>query len=249
MTGVAIGSATASTYVLQAADAGEKLYCEVTATNANGSTMKQSNATGAIAAAPSQTTVLDSASKGAAIVLSNGDTTATKSSGGGWQSARADNGKTSGKVYGEFEITQIGSDASLMLMGFASLSDWDGSSFMANNVGWVRAAHDSGAAVGGATGTYNASGEPSDYTLIAGDVVGFAFDFDAGKGWMSVNGVFGGDPAGGTGPVFSSIPNTRTWTLGLSLNDSSGTVGASLHTASSTQAYSPPSGFSTWDGI
>jgi hypothetical protein len=50
-TGVAIGGATSATYVLQAGDSGEKLYCEVTATNANGSTMKQSNATGAIAAA------------------------------------------------------------------------------------------------------------------------------------------------------------------------------------------------------
>jgi lysophospholipase L1-like esterase len=47
-TGVAISGATASTYELVTDDVGELLYCEVTATNASGSAMEQSNATDAI---------------------------------------------------------------------------------------------------------------------------------------------------------------------------------------------------------
>lgn len=50
-TGVAIGSATSATYLLDAADAGEKLYCEVTAHKAEAANvMAQSNATGVITA-------------------------------------------------------------------------------------------------------------------------------------------------------------------------------------------------------
>lgn len=47
-TGVPISGATANTYLLDAADETQKLYVEVTATNAGGSAMKQSNATDAI---------------------------------------------------------------------------------------------------------------------------------------------------------------------------------------------------------
>lgn len=49
MTGNAISGETNNTYLLDALDEGEFIFCEVTATNANGSTMAQSNATGAIA--------------------------------------------------------------------------------------------------------------------------------------------------------------------------------------------------------
>ncbi len=49
MVGVAIPGATSNTYLLDAADEGEYIFCEVTATNAFGSTMAQSNLTGAIA--------------------------------------------------------------------------------------------------------------------------------------------------------------------------------------------------------
>lgn len=49
-TGNAIGSATSATYLLDALDEGEKIYCEVTAHKAEASNvMAQSNATGAIA--------------------------------------------------------------------------------------------------------------------------------------------------------------------------------------------------------
>ena len=52
----AISGATAVTYLLQLSDVGAVLHCKVTATNAGGSATAQSNSTGAIAAAPTDTT-------------------------------------------------------------------------------------------------------------------------------------------------------------------------------------------------
>lgn len=46
-----IGGATSSTYVLQAADVGESIFCRVTATNSEGSTPEDSNTVGPIAQA------------------------------------------------------------------------------------------------------------------------------------------------------------------------------------------------------
>jgi hypothetical protein len=66
----------------------------------------------------------------------------------------------------------------------------------------------------GSAYAWGGDGQPDYATLglvphagVAGGVVGFAIDLDAGKGWIRVNGtwILSGDPANGTNPIGSDI--------------------------------------------
>jgi hypothetical protein len=84
-------------------------------------------------------------------------------------------------------------------------------------------------------------------TYGVSDVIGIAFDVDAGKLWFAKNNSWqaSGDPGAGTNPAFSSIA-AGTWYPTSSIYDASGALVAHFKTADLT--YSPPSGFSAIGG-
>jgi hypothetical protein len=244
-TGNAIGSATSATYLLDALDEGEFIYCEVTAHKAEAANvMAQSNATGAIAAAPSQTTALDPANKGSDIVLSEANITAANSV-GSWESAFSTTSKTgNGLWYVEFKLRVV-NDATHILLGIEKSPTLDGTTLITNaNTGfYVRANGGVGNGVG--MFTFNAANEPT-YSGAANGVIGLAINNTTGNAWTAYNNTFGGSPAGGTNPCVTWTPDASVFYIAVSL------FGASLeqvtiHTAASLQTYSPPAGFSTWD--
>lgn len=86
------------------------------------------------------------------------------------------------------------------------------------------------------------------YTRVisANDVIGIAFDADAGKLWVATNGSWlSGNPAAGTGHAVSGITGTLYPTAGLSNDPSADTIVANF--GATPMAYTPPSGFSTLD--
>lgn len=96
-------------------------------------------------------------------------------------------------------------------------------------------------------GTYSSSfggGGTSGYSSwTTGDVIGVAWDADAGKLWFAKNNTWqSGDPSAGTSP-------TNTFTAGLSLfadiytDNSAGTKSGSFNFGQRPFAYTPPTGF------
>ena len=117
--------------------------------------------------------------------------------------------KSSGKWYVEFVITG-GTNPDTCMFGLATQGDdsvylgayatgfgYDGSAFYSN----------------GLSGT---SGSGTRPTVASGDRVGIAFDMDAKKFWVNVNGVYSGsgDPATGTDPNYAWT-STHTFTPAL----------------------------------
>lgn len=79
-------------------------------------------------------------------------------------------------------------------------------------------------------------------SIASGDVVGVAYDADAGKLWFAKNGAWqvSGDPAAGTNATFSGI----NVPVVPSISNASGTShSASLNFGQRAFAYTPPSGF------
>lgn len=171
--------------------------------------------------------------KSADIVLSNGNNTAGKSGGSGSWRGVLGNGALSGKVYFEIAVT-----------AFNDLY-WLG-------IGTNAAAMNASPATGGA-GTacvYSSDGYKGDgssatsigTTYGAGDVIGIAFDADAGKIWFAKNNawVASGNPAAGTSPVLSGI--SGSYMPIASMSGSAGSTSVTIADAAN-QTYSPPSGF------
>lgn len=201
------------------------------------------------ATAVAQTTTFDPANKGTQVVLSNSNKNMTMSSGGGlagWELALITTSKTSGKFYLEYLVVAVtAGQEGEMLFGFALNNQ--------NLNGYITASGDAGYVSGTSSSPGNVSGVvvgPANiptYTVVANDVIAYALDFGAGKGWMSYNNTYVGSPGAGTNPSF-------TWTTGspwfgvASVNFAADPLATmTLHTAVSTVKYSPPSGFSTWD--
>jgi len=80
-------------------------------------------------------------------------------------------------------------------------------------------------------------------TWNAGDVIGVAFDVDAGKVWFAKNGSWqaSGDPAAGTNAAYTNLSGS----IGVAINDQGFyTTTYSLNTGARAFAHNAPSGFS-----
>ena len=127
------------------------------------------------------------------LALVNGNLE-TSSPGAAWRNAKGTFGMTSGKWYWEHTVPTTG--ASDGYIGGVATADADYSS--------------SGTGIWGRQGTTKYSNGSSSSTFgstTSGDILGFAFDADAGKLWVAQNGVWVGDPAAGTGESWSGIPS------------------------------------------
>lgn len=78
----------------------------------------------------------------------------------------------------------------------------------------------------------------------SGDKIGYAYDADAGKIWGSLNGTWAnsGDPAAGTGYIWTGAPSGLYPMFGTDKINDSVTVNFSA-----TTTYTPPTGFSVFD--
>lgn len=88
------------------------------------------------------------------------------------------------------------------------------------------------------------------YSVVEGCVVGFAVDFDAGKWWFRLNGIWDGDPV--TGVVTANTPrftpNTALYPY-VSVSETYGSGAQSSNTINYGESefiYPAPSGFAPW---
>jgi len=141
-------------------------------------------------------------------------------------------GLTTGKWYWEIKVT---SNVAGFGAGLAKESASTSSSpFSANMY-----------AIAASDGTFynEGSGGTSGTGLSTNDIMGLAYDADAGKIWIAKNNTWmnSGDPAGGSGEMSSSIPTTEamfpfTGTANVTMT-AEGEFGATAFT------YTPPTGF------
>ena len=183
----------------------------------------------------------DAAANG--MTLSNGGATVSSTI-PGWNTVRGTIGKTTGKLYFETVTGTAVTTPHYAGIGIAT-GDTASSGLPANYLG-------SFAFSGGAYlfGSQFASGAITwAYGFAAADaavndVLGFAVDLDAGKGWISYNGAWvgGGNPATGANPActFTLLAKTTTPIFpGMSLQ--SGPTGTwTLHGAAAALKYAYP---------
>ena len=164
--------------------------------------------------------------KGANIAVSNGNLT--------WANATADAsvlatlGVASGKWYWENTCTNtnaivgIGTDAMTLTSSVGTTA-----------TGWGYRASEGNKFNNNSGTAYGAS-----YTT--GDVIGIAFDADAGKLWFSKNSVWqaSGDPAAGTNAAFTAIPTNTYYPAFGNLNG-----GGNVNFGQRPFRYTPPTGF------
>jgi hypothetical protein len=134
---------------------------------------------------------------------------------------------TSGKFYYEFTPSAVGKTSG-MGVTFASVYSFGYDGCYLNN-GSVSNT------TGGSAATY------ASYTT--NDVIGVAFDADAGKVWFYKNGTIqAGDPVAGTGQAFTWAANSLV-TATYAMDNSAGTVGINANFGQRPFAYTPPTGF------
>lgn len=177
----------------------------------------------------------NAADKGAAVILSAGDLTASSTT-ASWQSVRTVSGAmASGKWYDEVVLVSVGGYS--CIFGVCTAGYSMGTYVGASVGGW---------AVQGIGSTGRArvfrQGGFTDYMIGAssGGRVKAAVDLDAGKGWFGIVGgswLDGGDPAVGTSPTFTFTAGTTLY-FGGSVYDGSGTI-----TRVSSYLDAMPSGF------
>jgi len=94
------------------------------------------------------------------------------------------------------------------------------------------------------SGTKYTNGASTPYAptyMNDGDVCGIALDLDNGKIWFSLNGVWTGDPAAGTGEAFSGLSGTLF--AAVSLYNASKILSAQF--ASGDLTHAAPAGFTS----
>jgi len=134
---------------------------------------------------------------------------------------------TSGKFYYEFTPSAVGKTSG-MGVTFASVYSFGYDGCYVNN-GSVSNT------TGGSAATY------ASYTT--NDVIGVAFDADAGKVWFYKNGTIqAGDPVAGTGQAFTWAANSLV-TATYAMDNSAGTVGINANFGQRPFSYTPPTGF------
>lgn len=195
-------------------------------------------ATGAISAS-----TWNSADKGADLVLSNGNLTITPGAAmpGSYESCRSTNAKSAGKLYFEVRCDVAGASN----YGMIGVAD----SAMPTYAGGT--SYPGGGATG--WGYYEQTGDkyhlaaatPYGSAFVAGNIIGVAVDLGAGLIWFSLNGAWqaSGSPSAGTGAAFSGLTGSLFPAIGIY------GISGSTFTArfiSSSQTYSPPTGFSAW---
>ena len=166
---------------------------------------------------------------GANQTLSGGDLTVTVNS-SVQQTASSDVGVTSGKFYSEMTINSgagamvgVTNDPAAIVGGHvgATSSGW--------GFNWNGDLYHSGGIVGSLPISY---GQAS--------VVGVALDMDSGRVWFSVDGVWDGDPAAGTGEAFSSLTGT-VYKSAMPENTAGSNITANF--GASPLLYPAPAGF------
>ena len=186
-----------------------------------------------------RTTTWNPSAKSTLITLSNGDMDATGTTSGGTAPVIATTGKTTGKHYFEVSVTNE--------RFFAGQGVGIASSLPADGVipGSATNTHIS---YHGNSAVYRNSGNDGGGTQAVWEdggrtyVIGVAFDADADKVWFSLNGVFAGDPAAGTG---GHSPTGITTYYPMFFAGSSD-IGR-IRTTEAGFLYSVPSGFSAFD--
>lgn len=187
------------------------------------------------------TTTYDPLKKSVRIGLSQGNMFASNSSAAGNASVQSVLGKSSGKVYCEWDdiFSQSGGHT-----GGISDSQF---SYNANSLGFDYISY--GYLVNGyfryntGGGLQQTMGWGSSY---GSSVLGMACDFDNNRLWFSVDNVWqnGGNPVAGTGSV--GIVADTTYYITCSLTSDPQTDESLLITESANFNYTPPAGFSTW---
>jgi hypothetical protein len=170
------------------------------------------------------------------VTLSGGNLQATKTSGSGYQSARATKG-ISAASNGYFELfNQFMPVGGFTTFGIAALSESLLNYVGAGSDGWGIYADDGNKINNGTLSAYGSA-------IVQGAVIGVAMK--SGSIWFAVGGVWvaGGDPAAGTGAAFAGITGTMYPMVGL-FDTSAAVVGKFK---SSDFVFAPPSGFSAWE--
>ncbi len=141
-------------------------------------------------------------------------------------------GKSSGKWFVELEAADIGNSCQI---GLANSLSVDLNTYCGlGNDSWGCAATNGRVYHDGGDPAYIPGGWDASDTPI-----GLAVDVDAGKFWISKDGVWTGDPVAGTGEGASGLTGT------LYLMISFYAIGQEL-TINTTPTYSAPSGYSNW---
>ncbi|MGV0961804.1 MAG: SPRY domain-containing protein [Limnohabitans sp.] len=174
--------------------------------------------------------------KNANFTLSNGNKTATYGTGVSWGSARCYPALSSGKWY--FEFIFSGTDSNMMF-GVASSSVSLGSHIGGAATGWAYYANNGYKWNGGSNTTYGSA-------FSAGDKIGVAIDFTAGKIWFSKNNTWqnSGNPPTGANPAFSNVTGA-VYPAVSAYSYSGGVVPViNVFAIASELNYTPPNGFS-----
>jgi hypothetical protein len=168
---------------------------------------------------------LDAAS-GAALSLTNGNLEHTNPS-TAWKWRRGTFAMTTGKWYWE-QTVSLGATASEGYLAGVATAAFD------FNIG-------TGGLYARQSGTKYENGTTTSSVFsstTAGDILGFAFDADSGKLWVSQNGTFVGSPTAGTGNSWASVP-VGVFPLFAAYNVS----GNIMNFGQRPFAYTAPSGF------
>jgi len=228
----AIPGATASTYILGAADIGTVVHAKVTATNAGGSTTVQSNVTSTITASPTTPAVVWATTGNGADVVISGAWNQTASRNGTsipYRSAKSATSQNAGLRYVEVFVNTAGSCAIGVCNASADMENYPGSdNFGASYPSDYGFFYKGGVALGTATpGLYG-----------DGAVIGVLVDFAAHTMKTNLNG------GAFSAPVDISSLGTDVFIAGgMSPNPF-----ASVLTLNATLTYPLPSGATEWNG-
>ena len=183
------------------------------------------------------------------IALSNGDLTMASSSNSSWYGAKSTYWYTTGKYY--FEVTDTTSVDGGLIVGLADAScdftfpgNYVGNfNFTTRGYSWSIWANRSAGVI-----TYgnDTSATPSGTPITTGGRVNVAVDFDAGKMWFGLNGVWvgSGDPGAGTNESYTFTPNSALFAAASLFYD---TQVATINFGASAFSDTIPAGFSEWN--
>ena len=177
------------------------------------------------------------------MTLSNNGLTVENLPGTASRSVRSTVSHLAGKFYIEF-FTEIGWLQNYSGFGFASAGASSNAYFGDTSYGatvWGNTT----AHVAGFTALYDPT-----YAIAENKTFSFAIDFDAGKVWFAIDGVWvnSSNPATGSLPMWSFVSAT-VGPLFAGLSFYSPIAGkATLKATTASQRYLPPAGFQAWDG-